>query len=165
MSECCPSGACEVCNRGIGTNAECPHCRQFHFPQCLDCGERAPECGESAGDTPESAGRYVCTTSPGGAREAVARKLFDVYADELGHADAEWDDEGPMSQDDWCRDADSVLAALAPIIAAEIRATAEAHARAWQHVSDQFSDGVRAEARMMITGADGIASRICGGGE
>jgi hypothetical protein len=92
-----------------------------------------------------------------GAREAVARKLFDVYAWELGNADAEWDNESPMSQDDWRRDADRILAALAPIIAAEIRAYADR--------PGETDPGVAVACRQFMKDADAIASRICGGGE
>jgi hypothetical protein len=32
-----PGGTPEVCNCGIGTDAECPACLRFHCPQCFDC--------------------------------------------------------------------------------------------------------------------------------
>ena len=69
------------------------------------------------------------------AREAVARALAEQC--DSGSADY-WDM--------WVKDADAAIAALKPIIVAEIRAWAEELDGVWIN-------------------ADSLASRICGGGE
>ena len=77
-------------------------------------------------------------TSPTEAREAVAR----IFADRPFTVD-------PWEM--WTDEADAVLAALAPIIAAEIRAWAR------ETATDSTID-------QLIADADAIASRICGSG-
>ena len=92
-------------------------------------------------------------TSPHGAREVVARALAEQC--DSGSADY-WDM--------WVKDADAAIAALKPIIVAEIRAWAE---RGLSVTSRDSAHPVEKGAILvldtLLRDADEIASRICGG--
>jgi hypothetical protein len=103
-------------------------------------------------------------------REVVARKLFDLYAEELGRGHgrygdlAEWDSESSMSQDDWLKDADAILYALAPIIVAEIQQVALDALDAVPEGAEPYKQGQRDRLVWLnIWAAKRLASRICGG--
>ena len=91
------------------------------------------------------------------AREAVARALMNLA---LCENDCDMDEEVK----NWHPDADAALAALKPIIAAEIREYAKQADEAWQDIESYSTDAdaVRAELDDLATSADEIASRICG---
>jgi hypothetical protein len=136
-----------VCNCGIGTNAECPCCLTFHCPQCFDC------CADDV----------LKTSNNGGAREAVARAIETHTICMCG--------EGAENLTEQAQHiADYALAALAPIIAAEIRAWADLGFRAVPPLAAAKNPQEVAYARGASTvlselkrESDVIASRICGG--
>jgi len=89
--------------------------------------------------------------TPHGAREAVARAIAAIMCGEYCTQDGV---VIPCQEcvDDFLLDADAALAALAPIIAAEIRAWAETGLKGATRLQNSLNHD-----------ADAIASRICGG--
>lgn len=82
-------------------------------------------------------------TDTNGAREAVTRAVYGVL---------------PF---DW--QADAILAALKPIIAAEIRAWAERGLSGSNEINSHYWRGVSFTLGALKSDAPAIASRICGG--
>ena len=98
------------------------------------------------------------TTMSSDAREAVARAIIN----------APCCSPVPKESCDDCEliATDAALAALAPIIAAEIRAWAERETKAWADtVSGDFLEGAEEAVKSLAGDADAIASRICGGSD
>jgi hypothetical protein len=88
-------------------------------------------------------------TDTSGAREVVARAMA-----------------GPKAATDWklwLDDADDALAALAPIIAAEIQAWADLGFSAIATRKHPVDQAARLVLETLTADADAIASRICGG--
>jgi hypothetical protein len=105
------------------------------------------------------------TDTNSGAREAVARAIYEQAVVSHFPNARPWDllEEGVRQS--WYPRVDVMLAALAPIIAAEIRAEAQRQHDNWDDPTSAYWCPARLGITAMSDAAETIASRICGGGE